>query len=44
MNAIQSAWALVKENKRAYIFFNVLYYGLGTGFYGRGGHEPSRAG
>jgi hypothetical protein len=25
---IQSAWALVQENKRAYIVINVVYYGL----------------
>lgn len=27
-NLIQSAWALVKENKRAYIVINAVYYGL----------------
>jgi hypothetical protein len=25
---IQSAWALIRENKRAYIVINILYYGL----------------
>lgn len=25
---IQSAWGLVQENRRAYIFLNILYYGL----------------
>lgn len=34
MNAIQSAWALVRENKRAYIVINVLYYGLVLAFMG----------
>ena len=27
-NLIQSAWSLVRENKRAYIVINVVYYGL----------------
>lgn len=34
MNAIQSARALVRENKRAYIVINVLYYGLVLAFMG----------
>ncbi len=34
MQAIQSAWALVKENRRAYIVMNILYYGLVLVFMG----------
>lgn len=34
MKLIQSAWALVKENKRAYIIMNLLYYGLVLAFMG----------
>ncbi len=28
MNLIRQAWAIVKENRRAYIIINVVYYGL----------------
>jgi hypothetical protein len=28
MNLIRHAWALVKENRRAYLLINVVYYGL----------------
>jgi hypothetical protein len=41
MNPIQSAWALVKENKRAYIVFNVLYYGLVLVFMGVAAMNPA---
>jgi hypothetical protein len=27
-NLLKSAWGLVQENRRAYIVFNILYYGL----------------
>jgi len=40
MNPIQSAWALVKENKRAYIVINVLYYGLVLVFMGVAAFNP----
>ena len=41
MNPIQSAWALVKENKRAYIVFNILYYGLVLVFMGVAAMNPA---
>ncbi|MBI3819495.1 MAG: hypothetical protein HY286_12440 [Planctomycetes bacterium] len=28
LNPIRSSWALVREHKRSYIIFNILYYGL----------------
>ncbi len=28
MNLIRRAWAIVKENRRAYLIINVAYYGL----------------
>jgi len=34
MNPIRSAWALVQENKRAYLVINGLYYGLVVIFMG----------
>lgn len=40
MNIFQSAWALVKEHKRAYIVFNVLYYGLVLVFMGVAALNP----
>jgi hypothetical protein len=41
MNAIKSAWAMVKEHKRAYLFFNVLYYGLVLIFMGVAAFNPA---
>jgi hypothetical protein len=41
MNAIRSAWALVKEHKRSYLFFNILYYGLVVVFMGVAAFNPS---
>lgn len=40
MNAIQSSWALVRENKNAYLFFNILYYGLVLFFMGFAAFNP----
>ena len=41
MNAIKSAWALVQENKRAYIVINVVYYGLVLIFMGVAAFDPA---
>ena len=41
MNAIKSAWALVQENKRAYIVINVVYYGLVLIFMGVAAFNPA---
>ena len=43
MNAIKSAWALVQENKRAYIVINVVYYGLVLIFMGVAAFKSSLA-
>jgi hypothetical protein len=40
VNAIQSSWALVREHKRAYIVFNILYYGLVLVFMGVAALNP----